>query len=144
LDVAAEEWMRALAFGLLALLLAFAAPAHADDADDARTVISQQLDAFTHDDAGAAWALAAPAIREKFGDADAFMAMVKTTYPPVYRRRSAEFGRQSRQGDQIAQEMTFVDESNDVWAGVYRLQRQGDGAWKITGCVLAKTAESSL
>jgi hypothetical protein len=136
--------MRAFAFGLLALLFAFAAPARADDADDARAVISQQLDAFSHDDARAAWGFAAPAIREKFGDADAFMAMVKRTYPPVYRHRSAEFGKQSRAGDEIAQEMTFVDESNDVWAGVYRLERQGDGAWKITGCVLARTSESSL
>jgi hypothetical protein len=136
--------MRALRFGLLALFFAFAGPARADDFADAKAVISLQLDAFAHDDAQAAWALAAPVIREKFGDADAFMAMVKTVYPPVYRRRSAEFGKQSRAGDEIAQEMVFVDESNDVWAGVYKLQRQGDGAWEITGCVLARTKESSL
>jgi Domain of unknown function (DUF4864) len=136
--------MRRLAFGLLALFFAFAATARADDSADARAIISQQLDAFTHDDAPAAWALAAPAIREKFSDADAFMAMVKTAYPPVYRRRSVEFGKQSREGDEIAQEMVFVDESNDVWAGVYKLERQGDGDWKITGCVLIRAKESSL
>jgi hypothetical protein len=136
--------MRRLAFGLLALFFAFAGTARADDSDDAKAVISRQLDAFTHDDAHAAWALAAPAIREKFGDADAFMAMVKSVYPPVYRRRSVEFGKQSREGDEIAQEMVFVDESNDVWAGVYKLERQGDGDWKITGCVLIRAKESSL
>ena len=72
------------------------------------------------------------------------MAMVKSLYPPVYRRRSVEFGKQSREGDKIAQEMTFVDESNQVWAGVYKLERQSDGAWKIIGCVLARAKELSL
>jgi hypothetical protein len=136
--------MGRLALGLLALFFAFAASARVDDSADAKAVISQQLDAFTHDDAHAAWALAAPAIREKFSDADAFMSMVKTAYPPVYRRRSVEFGKQSREGDEIAQEMVFVDESNDVWAGVYKLERQGEGDWKITGCVLIRANESSL
>jgi hypothetical protein len=136
--------MRALVLGLLALLIAFAGSARADDSVDAKAVISQQLDAFTHDDAAGAWAFAAPTIHEKFVDANAFMAMVKSVYPPVYRRRSAEFGKQSREGDEIAQEMVFVDESNDVWAGVYKLERQGDGNWKITGCVLIRAKESSL
>ncbi len=136
--------MRKLALGLLALVFAFAASARADDPADAKAVITQQLEAFTHNDAHGAWALAAPAIQQKFADADAFMAMVKTLYPPVYRRRSVEFGKQSREGDQIAQEMVFVDESNDVWDGVYKLERQSGGDWKITACVLVRAKESSL
>ena len=124
-------FMRKLRFGSLGRCFSLWPPGAADDFADAKAVISHQLEAFTHDDAQAPgrWRRRDP---QKFADADAFMAMVKTLYPPVYRRRSAEFGKQSRAGDEIAQEMVFVDESNDVWAGVYKLQRQGDGAWKIT------------
>ena len=50
------------------------------------------MDGFEHDDGEAAYALAAPAIKEMFSDADDFMAMVRHHYAPVYRHRSVEFG----------------------------------------------------
>jgi hypothetical protein len=50
------------------------------------------LDGFEHDDGEAAYALAAPAIKEMFSDADDFMAMVRHHDAPVYRHRSVEFG----------------------------------------------------
>jgi len=136
--------MRALAFGLLTLVLLFSGFARAQDAPDVQAIISRQLDAFARDDAKAAFALAAPSIQERFGDAAAFMAMVKSSYPPVYRRRSVEFGKQSNDGGEIAQGVIFVDEDNVVWNGVYKLGRQTDGDWKITGCVLVKSTQSSL
>lgn len=136
--------MRALALGLLALALAFGGLARADDAPDVRAIITRQLDAFAADDAKAAFALAAPVIQQKFGDAATFLAMVKSAYPPVYRRRSFEFGQQKRDGDEIEQDVVFVDEDNDVWMGAYKLARQPDDAWKITTCVLIRSTQSSL
>ncbi len=136
--------MRALAFALFALVLTFGGFARAQEAPDVEAIISRQLDAFARDDAKAAYALAAPAIQEKFGDAETFMAMVKSAYPPVYRRRSVEFGKQKQSGEEIEQGAIFVDEDNDVWIGVYRLARQADGAWKITACVLTRSPQSSL
>jgi hypothetical protein len=136
--------MRALTFALLALILTFSGFARAQDAPDVQAIISKQLDAFAHDDAKGAFALAAPSIQEKFGDADAFMAMVKSTYPPVYRRRSVEFGKQSNDGEEIDQGVVFVDEDNVVWTGIYKLGRQIGGDWKIIGCVLIRSTQSSL
>ncbi len=136
--------MRALAVGLLAFVLMWGGLARAQDAPDVQAIISRQLDAFAHDDAKAAFALAAPSIQDKFGDADAFMAMVKTTYPPVYRRRSVEFGKQSNDGEEIDQGVVFIDEDNVVWTGIYKLGRQIGGDWKITGCVLVRSTQSSL
>ena len=112
--------------------------------DAARAVIERQLDAFARDDAGAAFALAAPRIQEMFGDTDSFMAMVKRGYAPVYRHRSIEFGEFTAEGDEAQQVVTIVDVSNAVWKALYKLGRQADGTWLVTGCVLTKAEESSI
>jgi hypothetical protein len=136
--------MRALFFGSLALFFIVFGAAWAQEAPDAKAVISSQLDAFAHDDAKAAFGFAAPPIQQRFSSPEAFLAMVKTVYPPVYRHRSVEFGGETRQGDKIEQGVVFVDDDNAVWAGVYTLARQSDGGWKITGCVIARSKETSL
>ena len=68
--------------------------AFADDltAASSRAIVERQFDAFQRDDGQAAYALAAPTIKDMFGDADHFMAMVRDHYAPVYRHRSADFG----------------------------------------------------
>ena len=137
--------MRAVAFGLwLGFVVIFSLTARADTSPDVQALIGQQLDAFAHDDAPGAFAFAAPDIQRIFPDADAFMTMVKSAYPPVYRHRSVQFGKQSRDGDAIKQGVIFIDADNVVWGGVYTLALQGDGSWKITGCVLVRSADTSL
>ncbi len=135
--------MRAIAFFLLGFL-AICAPARADEAAAVQEAISGQLQAFAHDDAEAAYRFAAPAIREKFTDASAFLAMVKSAYPAVYRHRSAEFGAEARVGERVRQSVVFVDADNVVWTGVYVLTRQDDDGWKIEGCALSRSDETSL
>ena len=130
-----------------ALGIAFAlAPAFAQDEPPAqvRATIERQLDAFAHDDAEAAYALAAPGIKALFPDSGRFMAMVREKYPAVYRHRSAEFGAASVEGEEARQSVTFVDGDNAVWKAVYALSRQADGAWRITGCVMAKSGDSAI
>ena len=80
--------MRALVL-LAALLIGLAAPARAaDDVAAAQNVIRSQVDAFSHDDAAAAYSYAAPAIQDIFPQADIFMSMVRDSYAPVYRHKS--------------------------------------------------------
>jgi hypothetical protein len=139
--------MRARASWLIfvpAVFLWLGGASNAQQAPDVQALISGQLDAFAHDDASAAFAAAAPGIKERFHDPDAFMAMVKSTYPPVYHHKSVQFGSQTRDGDQIGQTVVIVDTENEVWGGVYTLELEGDGSWKISGCVLIKSAQSSL
>src|SRR6266404_945114 len=77
--------MRTL-FLLAILLLTLAAPARAaDDVAAAQGVIRSQVEAFSRDDAAAAYSYAAPAIQEIFPQADIFMSMVRNSYAPVYR-----------------------------------------------------------
>jgi len=111
---------------------------------EARALIERQLDAFARDDAAAAYAMAAPGIRSIFPDADTFMTMVKTNYAPVYRHRSVEFGSATRDGDKVEQLLTLVDPDNQVWSALYKIERQSDGSWATTGCLLIKSSQSSL
>ena len=141
--------MFALTRGFFALALGFAllaAPVRAEESlpPEARALIQQQLDAFAHDDANAAYALASPGIKALFPDAQAFMSMVKTSYPPIYRHRSVEFGPAAEQGDQVEQAVTIVDDDNEVWNAVYMLAREPDGKWVTTGCVLSRSEQVSL
>ena len=77
---------------LLALLFHWATPAFADDVSAAQNVIRAQEQAFSRDDAAAAYSHAAPEIRQIFPQADIFLQMVQQAYPPVYRHKSFEFG----------------------------------------------------
>jgi hypothetical protein len=128
--------MRAL-FLLAALLLSLAAPARAgDDVAAAQDVIRSQVEAFSRDDAAAAYSYAAPAIQEIFPQADIFMSMVRGSYVPVYRHKSFDFGEARVSDGNIAQRVHIVDADGVPWEALYTLELQPDGSVKITGCVL--------
>ena len=122
------------------------AVASAEDltAASSRAIVERQLDAFQRDDGEAAYALAAPTIKEMVGDADHFMAMVRDHYAPVYRHRSADFGAFKESGDEASLEATLVDNDNVVWTALYSFRRGPNGHWLISGCVLAKAEASAI
>ena len=134
--------MRAL-FLLAALLISLAAPARAaDDVAAAQGVIRSQVEAFSHDDAAAAYSYAAPAIQEIFPQADIFMSMVRNSYAPVYRHKSFDFGEARVSDGTIAQRVHIVDADGVSWEALYTLEVQPDGSVKITGCVLLKAGRA--
>ena len=124
----------------------FIGTASAEDltAASARAIVERQFDAFERDDGEAAYALAAPTIKQMFDDADHFMAMVRDHYAPVYRHRSAEFGAFKEEGDEASLEATLVDNDNVVWTALYSFRRVSNGDWLISGCVLAKAEGSAI
>ena len=92
------------------LALAAVPAARADDAPPAlpapdraaiRAVIGAQIDAFRHDDGVRAFGYASPGIRAQFGNAAAFLDMVRRGYAPVYRPRAYVFGPLTRTDGQI-------------------------------------------
>ena len=133
--------MRAVVL-LLVCLLAFVAPARADDVATAQSVIRAQEQAFASDDAAAAYSHAAPEIKQLFPQADIFMQMVRQGYAPVYRHKSFEFGEARAVGGHIAQRVHIVDDSGEVWEAMYTLEQQSDGSLKITGCSLLKAGQA--
>jgi hypothetical protein len=134
--------MRALIL-LAAILIGLASPASAgDDVAAAQNVIRSQEQAFSHDDAAAAYSYAAPAIHDMFPQADIFMTMVQHSYAPVYRHRSFEFGEARVADGRIAQRVHIVDDNGEAWEALYTLEQQGDGSLKITGCTLLKAGQA--
>src|SRR4051794_27553638 len=116
--------MRKLILIAALLLMGFTAPAHtADGVAAAQAAIRSQVEAFGRDDAAAAYAYAAPAIRELFAPAENFMAMVRNGYAPVYRHRSFEFGDAQTSGGGIAQRVHIIDTQGEAWEALYTLER---------------------
>jgi hypothetical protein len=113
-------------------------------ATSSRAIVERQFDAFQRDDGQAAYALAAPTIKDMFSDADHFMAMVRDHYAPVYRHRSADFGAFKESGDEASLEATLVDNDNVVWTALYSFRRVSNGDWLISGCILAKAEASAI
>ena len=141
--------MRTVTKAIVALALATAmsasiASAQESTAARSQAIIERQFDAFARDDAEAAYALADPTIKNMFGDADHFLAMVRDQYPPVYRHRSVEFGEFSELGDEASLKATIVDADNVVWTGLYSLRRAANGEWLISGCVLERSKASAI
>ena len=129
--------LRSLALALLFLGVTAASPAadvSTEDAAAIRAVISEQLDAFAHDDGERAFALATTGIRERFGSPEIFMEMVRTGYPVVYRPKSVRFEKPAVVDGEVIQPVRMTDADGESWIAFYPMQRQPDGRWRINGC----------
>ena len=136
---------RAFQFVLPVFLVALQAlvPAHADalsakDEKAVQAVVQSQLTAFSKDDADKAFSYAAPDLRKTIGSSSAFMAMVKNSYPVVYRPASVAFLKAEGSGDEVLQRVQMLDASGTSWLAVYSLQRQKDKTWRISGCAVVE------
>lgn len=125
-----------LAFLLLPATVKAQSVSPADGAEFQR-IITAQIEAFRADDGPAAYAHAAPLIRQLFPTPDVFMAMVKNGYKPVYRPQSYRFGESAiaANGRQM-QRVSLVGPDGKAYEAVYSFERQPDGSWKISGCYL--------
>ena len=126
---------------LLLIMLAVSPPAAAfTDADRAaaQSVIEQQLNAFLADDGATAYSFAAPGIQRMFPTQEIFMDLVRQGYQPVYRSRSHSFGELRETAAGLEQIVDIVDAAGEFWTARYTLEKQPDGSWKITSCMLLK------
>ncbi len=128
---------------LLALLTALPVRAEAVSPSDTRairTIVEAQLDAFAADDAKRAFSYAAPSIREMFATPDQFMAMVRGGYPVVYRPATVTFLNPEWVEGQLVQGVHLTDSSGALWIAIYRLERQPDKSWRISGCEVQRSS----
>lgn len=110
----------------------------AKDQKAVQAVVQSQLAAFAKDDADKAFSYAAPELRKTIGSSSAFMAMVKKSYPVVYRPASVAFLKPEGADDDVVQRVQMLDASGASWLAVYSLQRQKDKTWRISGCVVVE------
>jgi hypothetical protein len=104
-----------------------------------RALIEAQLAAFASDDANKAYSYAAPGIQTMFGSADRFLAMVRESYPVVYRPASVAFLQPEWIDGKLVQRVQMSDAAGAPWLVVYELERQADHTWRIAGCVAARS-----
>ena len=124
-----------LAAAAAAVLLSMPALALSEtDEEGVRTVVQAQLSALARDDAVTAYSFAAPNVRESIKSAAQFMAMVRSSYPAIYRPATTAFLKPEDHHGQVIQRVQLVDESGTAWLALYSLQRQKDQSWRITGC----------
>lgn len=110
------------------------------DAAAIRKVVEAQLDAFRRDDAVRAFSYATPGIRELFGSPETFMAMVKSSYPVVYRPRNVVFEEPTMAESDLVQPVRMTDADGRSWLALYPMQRGEDRVWRINGCQLGRLA----
>jgi hypothetical protein len=130
--VACAVWLGAVLF--IGEARAHAEPVTAEDALAVRAVVEAQLAAFAADDAKRAFSYASPSIREMFGTPDRFMEMVRTGFPVVYRPAAVIFLNPVRLEGQLFEGVQLTDADGSVWLATYRLERQPDKSWRISGC----------
>lgn len=123
---------------LLGVFLALTLPARADaDSDAIKNVIESQLNAFAVDDGEKAYSHAAPIVKFAFKNADTFMSMVKRGYQPVYRNTGRVFGDAFVDGlGRPAMRVVLTGADGKRYEAMYSMEKQADGSWKISGCVI--------
>lgn len=128
-------WMGVLV--ALGLLLPVNARAQSANRDAIRAVISKQIDAFRRDDGGEAFAFASPNIQAMLGDAEAFMRMVRTGYPMVYRPARFSFSQLVMREGKWVQLVEFIGRDGATTLAAYEMVRI-DGVWRINGCEIIR------
>jgi hypothetical protein len=102
-----------------------------------RAVISRQLAALKAGDGGKAFGYASPGIQAQFGDAQNFMAMVRSAYAPLLDARYTEFLEGAVIDGLVIQPLRLVGPGDTVLVALYTLEKQKNGGWSISGCMLA-------
>ena len=127
-------------------MVAATATAQAQTADPAafERIITSQITAFRADQGTKAFAHASPVIRQHFGTAENFMAMVRNSYPQVYRPRSFRFGKiTTEMSGRPTQRVHITDAKGQSWTALYAFEQQPDGTWRIAGVVMLREADVS-
>lgn len=138
--------------GVLILLVATPGWALAEDSGGLSTsdrqaihgTIQGQLDAFRGNDGPRAFSYASPTVREMFRTPENFIAMVRNRYAAVYRPREVEFLETYAKNRQIGQAVRFVGPYGKGFMGIYAMQRQSDGSWRIDGVVLIPIPDQAI
>jgi hypothetical protein len=102
-----------------------------------RQVISLQREALIAGDAARAFAFATPALRRQFGNATAFMRMVREGYADLLEADETEFLEAAIIDGAVVQPLRLVLADGRVRVALYTLERQRDARWRIAGCLIA-------
>lgn len=91
-----------------------------------------------------AFSYASPKIKSIFGNPNNFIAMVKESYPSVYRPKNINIGTvEMLKGIPTLLVYLVGPDGNFVTAN-YLMQKQPDKQWKIDGCIVTKANSKNI
>lgn len=115
------------------LALMISGPVRAEGHGPAITgVIQSQIDAFLRDDFDEAFSYASPGIQQFFGTPERFGAMVRNSYPMVWRPADVQYLELETFNGQTWQRVMITDGAGGVHMLGYQMIEDGDG-WQING-----------
>jgi hypothetical protein len=100
-------------------------------------VISDRLAALKAGQEEKAFSYATQRIQTQFGDARAFMAMVRESYSPLLDARYTEFLEGAVIDGTVVQPLRLIGRDNTVLVALYTMEKQKRGGWRISGCAIA-------
>ena len=110
-----------------------------------RSVIIGQIEAFRSGDAEDAYEFSTPKIKSMFPTPEAFMAMVRRGYEPVFGAENYSFEELSIVDGRMVQPVRIEDKGSlDPIIAMFLMEKQSDGSWKIGGCILVKDRGQSV
>jgi hypothetical protein len=126
---------------ILALMISVIVPLHAV-ADETQkpaitSTIQGQIDAFLADDFDRAFTYASPMIKNLFGNARNFGAMVRQGYPMVHRPSDLKFLDLRRENGRLVQKVQVRDAAGRTHLLDYSMIKT-DAGWQINGVQLLK------
>lgn len=125
-------------FALSIACLHAAEPAlRASDWKAIKQVIAAQRAALVAGDGEKAFGYATPSLRTQFGDAETFMAMVQLGYAALLSARRTEFLEGAVIEGLVIQPLRLIDRDDSVRVALYTMEKQPNGAWRISGCRIA-------
>ena len=104
-------------------------------AEEIRSVIGAQIDAFRAGDFEGAFRHASPKIRARFVTAENFGKMVRAGYPMVERAVGRSFGDLTPEGGRLRQVVVLTDPKGRLWLADYWLIPL-EGGWRIDGVMM--------
>ena len=133
-----------LLFALVFIFIGNSFAITTDEENEIKFIVNQQLEAFQDDDFEKAYSFASPTIKKMFSSPEVFRKMVIGGYQAVYRPQSIKMGSVEIIKGVTTLKVYLVDPNGEFVTANYLMEKQGNGEWLISGCVLSKAESDEI
>ena len=133
-----------LLFALVFIFIGNSLAITADEENEIKSIVNQQLEAFQNDDFEKAYSFASPTIKKMFSSPEVFRKMVIGGYQAVYRPQSIKIGSVEIIKGVATLKVYLVDPNGEFVTANYLMEQQEDGEWLIGGCILSKAESDEI
>ena len=133
-----------LLFALVFIFIGNSFAITTDEENKIKFIVNQQLEAFQDDDFEKAYSFASPTIKKMFSSPEVFRKMVIGGYQAVYRPQSIKMGSVEIIKGVTTLKVYLVDPNGEFVTANYMMEKQENGEWLISGCVLSKAESDEI